>query len=363
MSREDQLQFCRQCINRSFDQQQGITCSLTGKKADFETTCDSCKADEQVDLAKSFSEEDQMVAAADLPEALREKFRAHQDVSYALIGGAFVSLICALLWAVITVATEYQIGYMAIAVGFLVGISIRFLGAGIDPLFGFIGAFYALLGCLLGNLFSQIGFIAHSQNMEYLDVLSFLSLELTVSLLTESFSPMDIFFYGFAIFAGYKYAFRTIHPEMLKPGGDAELLLKPSFSSYRLPSVFGSAVLLSIIGFSLSHSANGVKTFYHENGNRMSEGNYADGMEDGSWVYWNEDGSLNSQGYYKEGKMDSTWQWYDEKSNLTKVYSYKNGLLDGVAYNYYSNGIFSDSGSYVKGRMDGPWVFQYESGV
>lgn len=363
MRREDQLKFCKQCINRSFDQQQGISCGLTGKIAAFEDTCETYKADEQVKLVPSYSEAGEVIVATGLPNALKDKLRVHQDVSYALIGGAFVSLICALLWAAITVATEYQIGYMAIAVGFLVGISTRFLGAGIDPIYGFIGAFYALLGCLLGNLFSQIGFIAHSQSMEYLDVLTFLSPGLIVSLLTESFSPMDIFFYGFAIFAGYKYAFRTIHPEMLQPGGDSEILLKPSFSSYRLPSVFGSAVLLSIIGFSLSQSANGVKTFYHENGNRMSEGNYVDGTEDGSWVYWNEDGSLNSQGYFKEGKLDSIWQWYDEKSNLAKVNNYKNGLLNGVSYNYYSNGVFSDSGSYLNGRSDGLWVFQYENGA
>lgn len=40
MTREEQLGFCKRCINRSFSSQKGIICSLTSEKADFEEKCE-----------------------------------------------------------------------------------------------------------------------------------------------------------------------------------------------------------------------------------------------------------------------------------------------------------------------------------
>lgn len=64
-------------------------------------------------------------------------------------------------------STEYQIGYMAIAVGFLVGFVIRLTGKGIDKIFGISGAILAIFGCLLGNLLSNVGFIANAEGLRY----------------------------------------------------------------------------------------------------------------------------------------------------------------------------------------------------
>lgn len=41
MTREEQLRYCKVCKNQKFDLQQGIICSLTNTKADFEDSCDS----------------------------------------------------------------------------------------------------------------------------------------------------------------------------------------------------------------------------------------------------------------------------------------------------------------------------------
>ena len=45
---------------------------------------------------------------------------------FAFIGGLVAMLISAVLWAVITVATQFQIGFMAIGVGLLVGYSVQY---------------------------------------------------------------------------------------------------------------------------------------------------------------------------------------------------------------------------------------------
>jgi len=39
MKREDQLRFCRVCLNQKFDPALGIVCNLTSRIADFEWAC------------------------------------------------------------------------------------------------------------------------------------------------------------------------------------------------------------------------------------------------------------------------------------------------------------------------------------
>src|ERR1043165_2131467 len=79
------------------------------------------------------------------------------NYAVALAAGIAAAVIGGIAWAVITVTTEFQIGYMAIGVGFLVGFAVR-LGHGRDKIFGFTGAILALVGCLMGNFLSMIGF-------------------------------------------------------------------------------------------------------------------------------------------------------------------------------------------------------------
>lgn len=89
---------------------------------------------------------------------------------------------------------------MAVGVGFLVGFAVRFGGKGIDPIFGYLGAILSLLGCLLGNLFSAMGFFAEVQSVSFFDVLGGLNVSLAVELLKVTFPPMDILFYGIAVY-------------------------------------------------------------------------------------------------------------------------------------------------------------------
>jgi hypothetical protein len=105
-------------------------------------------------------------------------------------------------------------GYMAIAVGFIVGFSVQFMGKGIDKIYGIIGAIGAVLGCVLGNFLSQVGFIAIDPEigLSYFQALRLLlsDMQLTVEIMKETFSPIDILFYGIAIYTGYRYSFRKI---------------------------------------------------------------------------------------------------------------------------------------------------------
>jgi hypothetical protein len=148
--------------------------------------------------------------------AFIEQLRLEQNFALAAITGITVAVLSALIWAAVTVATQYQIGYMAIGVGFLVGISMRYVGKGIDKIFGFTAAAFAFVGCLLGNFFSAIGFVAQAEGYGYGELLMSLNFPIVTEIMVVTFSPMDVLFYGLAIYAGYKYAFREVSEEELQ---------------------------------------------------------------------------------------------------------------------------------------------------
>jgi hypothetical protein len=126
------------------------------------------------------------------------------------VAGVIGAAVGACVWALITVLTQFQIGWMAVGVGFLVGIAIRTFGKGIDKPFGIIGAVLALLGCGAGNLLAVCGIIAAEQDMEFFEVLSNLDLTIVQQLMVATFSPMDLLFYGIAVYEGYNLAFRRV---------------------------------------------------------------------------------------------------------------------------------------------------------
>jgi len=125
-----------------------------------------------------------------------------------LIGGGVAMLVGAILWGVITYFTQYQIGYMAIGVGFLVGIAVRFFGKGKTPIFGLSSAALALIGCVLGNLLFYSGFIAREEGVAFLEVFFFFLFSPAdlIELFIIAFDFMDILFYALAAWVGYTSA-------------------------------------------------------------------------------------------------------------------------------------------------------------
>jgi hypothetical protein len=126
------------------------------------------------------------------------------------------ALVGAAAWAGVTVATGYQIGYMAIGVGFLVGYAIRLAGKGVTSVFGVVGAVLALLGCALGNLLAVTALLAQNDGIPFLQALPQLNPQLIQELMVAFFSPMDLLFYGIATYEGYQLSFRQLSPEELE---------------------------------------------------------------------------------------------------------------------------------------------------
>jgi hypothetical protein len=128
------------------------------------------------------------------------------------LGAIAGALVGAIAWAAISAATHFQIGYVAVGVGFLAGYGMRTLGGGRDRADGVIAGAVAFLGCVLGNMLSVvIDFAPHDQAHRGIVELTFLVLlnpTLAWFMLSHTFSMMDVVFYAIAIYAGYRAALK-----------------------------------------------------------------------------------------------------------------------------------------------------------
>ncbi len=217
MNREAQLEFCKKCLKRKMDMKQGLLCELTGQKAAFEGECADFKLDESVNRIPPEAKEDVSIREIrqNIAPEIMQKLKAEQNLNFGIIAGIIAGIIFAILWGVITVATEYQIGYMAIAVGAGVGFAIRIFGKGIDSIFGYWGAGISLVSVVLGNFLSIIGFLANAEGLGYLETINLIDYSYLPEIMIETFNPMDLLFYGFAIYEGYKFSFRQITEDSL----------------------------------------------------------------------------------------------------------------------------------------------------
>lgn len=144
-----------------------------------------------------------------------QEVRDNQSLPLAVLGGAAAAAVAAGIWAYVTVLTNYQIGWMAVGVGFLVGYAVRLLGKGIDQPFGIAGGAIALLGCAAGNFMTVLLMVSRDKEVSLLELFGRLTPEIVMDIMVSTFQPMDVLFYGLAVYVGYKYAFRPIPEEDL----------------------------------------------------------------------------------------------------------------------------------------------------
>ncbi len=99
MTRAEQLRFCKVCTKHKFDLQQGIICSLTGKQADFEDSCDWFEEDSKSADSNDLSE---FETSNRLFDASRGKRFANYIID--LIGFVIFSFIVGIVLGVLLVA-------------------------------------------------------------------------------------------------------------------------------------------------------------------------------------------------------------------------------------------------------------------
>jgi hypothetical protein len=152
----------------------------------------------------------------DQVERVRYEIQSEQNLVLGAAAGIAAGLVGALIWAAVTVATGYQIGWLAIGIGFLVGAAVRWAGRGTTQTFGVVGGVLSLLSVLAGNFLSLLGLLAGMLGLSYAEVVTQFDYSNTLTWLIDSFSPIDLLFYGIAIWQGYQVSIREVTTEEIR---------------------------------------------------------------------------------------------------------------------------------------------------
>lgn len=141
-----------------------------------------------------------------------QMLRQQQRLLPGLFSGMIASALGAVLWATISILTGYQIGWLVIGIGLLVGMTIQLSGKGVDRIFGWMGAVLVLLGCGIGNIFAVCGLASRAESIPLLSLCASMTPGLAFKLTQQTFKIFDLLFYVLAIYAGYRCSFRRHKP-------------------------------------------------------------------------------------------------------------------------------------------------------
>ncbi len=145
-------------------------------------------------------------------QAWQQQLLDEQSLPRGLVAGGLAAGLGAILWALVSVTADAQIGWMAIGVGLGVGFAMRFFGKGVDRTYGIVAAVLALLSCVAGNVLTSAIIISRVEQVSIFETLFLFIMSPTLipSVLMATFNPIDLLFYGLAAYEGYRFSFRQI---------------------------------------------------------------------------------------------------------------------------------------------------------
>jgi hypothetical protein len=126
----------------------------------------------------------------------------------AIVAGALGAVISAAIWGAIVAFTGWQVGFLAIGVGIIVGAAVRFGGRGANFIFGVIAALFALGGTVLGNFFAVAEFVSQFRGLTFFEMFSPDEIPFVINGFTRNFEIIDLLFYGLAVYTAFNAASR-----------------------------------------------------------------------------------------------------------------------------------------------------------
>lgn len=93
---------------------------------------------------------------------------------------------------------------------------------------------------------------------------------------------------------------------------------------------------------------------YDSLGNELTQGDYYNGLREGSWFY--HVGDYKEVGSYSVGLEDGIWKHYYKSGKLAFIGEYSEGEPKGKHVYYHLNGLVKKEGKYLGGEKHGKWV-------
>jgi uncharacterized protein len=103
--------------------------------------------------------------------------------------------------------------------------------------------------------------------------------------------------------------------------------------------------------------------FYSASRNRIIEGDYVNGLEDGTWKYYYQNGALEYELPYSKGKREGVMKYYYKNGKDQYQVMYTDDQREGFYRSYFSNGKIETEGYYKDGQRSGTWDYYHANGT
>ena len=141
---------------------------------------------------------------------LADKLISKQNFAAAVIVGAVATILAAAAYGIIVATWAFSYGFVAAGVGIVIGLSMQFLGRGISMKFAVVATVYAIIGCVLGNLFRVIIELAQANATSPIDALRNNSLSVLAEWSVSDVSFVDLVYWFVAVFCAVFLAKRPL---------------------------------------------------------------------------------------------------------------------------------------------------------
>ena len=98
-----------------------------------------------------------------------------------------------------------------------------------------------------------------------------------------------------------------------------------------------------------------MQTTYNQEGVKLTEIEYKDGVMDGSYTEWHERDILKCAGQYADGLWDGHWEYYDFRGFLIAEGDYVKGRGDQL--NYTDTGVLYKKTHYENNAKNGEEIY------
>lgn len=106
----------------------------------------------------------------------------------------------------------------------------------------------------------------------------------------------------------------------------------------------------------VANKPEGVVKHWYENGQLRSEVNYKNGIANGYWVYWYENGQQKVMGKMVDNKKQGLWSYWYDNGQQQAAGNLVDGKAEGTWNFWYKNGSKQAQGTMLDGLKEGQWL-------
>jgi antitoxin component YwqK of YwqJK toxin-antitoxin module len=83
--------------------------------------------------------------------------------------------------------------------------------------------------------------------------------------------------------------------------------------------------VFTVSGLLKDNKNEGIWSYYYENGQLESRGNFRNDLPHGKWQWFYSDGTLKAEGCYVDGHQEGEWKAYNEQGALSSIFRFSRG--------------------------------------